>query len=98
MKENFQMMDQAMLKELGIIAVGEALSILKQAKEPSTQTIYAKAPSAKLSQLHFKMTPLTKFQIDWSVLTRMTDMLTSQTSIKLYSCADETCPKYDYQH
>ena len=35
----------------------EALSILKQAKEPSTQTIYAKAPSAKLLQLHFEMTP-----------------------------------------
>ena len=50
MKENFQMIDWAMLKELGIMAMGEALSILKQAKEPSTQTIYAKASSAKLSQ------------------------------------------------
>ena len=35
-KENLQMMDWAMLKELGITAMGEALSILKQAKEPST--------------------------------------------------------------
>ena len=41
-------MDQAMLKELGITASGEALSLLKQAKEPSTQTIYAKAPTTKL--------------------------------------------------
>ena len=48
-------MDQAMLKELGIMAMGEALSILKQAKETSTQTIYAKTPSAKLPQLHFEM-------------------------------------------
>ena len=31
-KENLHMMDQAMLKELGIIAIVEALSILKQAK------------------------------------------------------------------
>ena len=46
-----------MLKELGITAMGEALSILKQAKEASTQTIYAKATSAKLPQLHFEMTP-----------------------------------------
>ena len=35
-KENLQMMDRPMLKELGITAMGEALSILKQAKEPST--------------------------------------------------------------
>ena len=46
-KENLQMMDRAMLKELGITAMGEALSILKQAKETSTQTTYTKAPSAK---------------------------------------------------
>ena len=50
-------MDWAILRELEITAMGEALSILKQAKEPSTQTIYAKAPSAKLPQLHFKMIP-----------------------------------------
>ena len=37
-KENLQMMDQAMLRELGITAMGEALSIFKQAKGPSTQT------------------------------------------------------------
>ena len=48
MKGNLQMMDQTILKELGIMVMGEALSILKQAKEPSTQTTYAKAPSAKL--------------------------------------------------
>ena len=72
--------------------MGEALSILKQAKEPSRQTIYAKAPSAKLPQLHFEMTPqqFRKFQIDWEVFTRMTDMPTSQTSIQLYSCGDES--------
>ena len=56
-KEKLQMMDQAMLKELGITAMGEALSVLKQAKEPSTQTLYAKAPSVKFLQLHFEMTP-----------------------------------------
>ena len=92
MKENLQMMDWAMLKELRITAMGEALSILKQAKEPSTQIIYAKAPSAKLPQLDFEMTPqqFRKFQIDWEVFTRLTDMPTSQTSIQLYSCADES--------
>ena len=68
------MMDRPMRRELGITAMGEALSILKQAKELSTQTIYAKAPSTKLPQ-QFR-----KFQIDWEVLARMTDMPTSQTS------------------
>ena len=46
-----------MLRDLGITAMGEALSILKQTKEPFTQTIYAKEPSVKPPQLHFKMTP-----------------------------------------
>ena len=49
--------DQAMLRELEITAMTETLSIPKQAKAPSTQTIYVKALSAKLPQLHFKMTP-----------------------------------------
>ena len=56
-KENLQIMDQAMLKELGITTMVETLSILKQAKDPSTQTIYAKAPSAKFTQIHFVITP-----------------------------------------
>ncbi len=56
MKENLQTMDRAMLKELGITAMGEALSILKQAKEVS------KAPSAKLPQHHFEMTPYPTIQ------------------------------------
>ena len=85
-------MDRAMLKELGIIAMREALSILKQAKEPSTQTSYAKTLSAKLPQFLFERTPqqFRKFQIDWGVFTRMTGMPTSQTSIQLYNCADES--------
>ena len=56
-KENLQMRNRAMLKELGIMAMGEALSILKQAKKPSIQIIYAKVSSAKLPQFHFEMTP-----------------------------------------
>ena len=92
MKENLEMIDQTMLKELGITAMGEALSILKQAKESSIQTIYAKALSAKLPQLHFEMTSqqFRKFRINWGVFTRMTDMLTSQPSFQFYSCADES--------
>ena len=38
-KKNLEMKDRAMLRELGITAMEEALSILKQAKEPSYQTI-----------------------------------------------------------
>lgn len=91
-KENLQMMDRAMLRELGITTMGEALSILEQAKEPSTQAIYAKAPAVKTSQLHFEMTPqqFRMFRIDWEVFAKMTDMPTSQTNIQLYSCADES--------
>ena len=35
-KENLLVMDRAMLRELGITTMGEALSILRQAKELST--------------------------------------------------------------
>ena len=81
-----------MLRELGITTMGEALSILRQAKELSTQTIYAKAPAARPPQLHFKMTPqrFRKFWIDSEEFTRITDMPTSQANVQLYSCADES--------
>ena len=85
-------MDRAMQRELGITTMGEALSILRQAKELSTQTIYAKAPAARPSQLHLEMTSqqFRKFRIDWEVFTRITDMPTSQANVQLYSCADES--------
>ena len=37
------------------------------------------------------MTPqqFRKFQIDWDVFTKMTDMPSSQANIHLYNCADE---------
>ena len=72
--------------------MAEALSILKQAKDPSTQTIIVKAPSPKFLQLHFKMDPPPTVQkiLNWEVFNRMTDMPTLQTSIQLYSCADES--------
>ena len=90
-KESLQMMDRAMLRELGITTMGEALAILKQAKEPPTQNLCAKAPAVKPPQLHLEMTPqqFRKFRIDWDVFTTITDMPISQTNVQLYSCADE---------
>ena len=91
-KENLQLMDRAMLRELGITTMGEALSILRQAKVLATQNIYPKAPAARPPQLHLEMTPqqFRKFRIDWEVFTRITDMPTSQANVQLYSCADES--------
>ena len=65
--ETLQMLDRAMLRELGVTSMGEALCILKQAKEAAPQATYAKAPTAKLPQLNLEMTPqqFRKFQIDW---------------------------------
>ena len=76
-------------KRVGNRNNGRALPTLKQAKEPSTQTIYAKAPYAKLSQRYFEMNPqqFRKLRIDWYVFNRITDMPTSQTNTQLYSCA-----------
>ena len=51
------MLDQLMLKELGVASMREALCILKQAKEVASQTKYTKAPTAKLLQLNLEMTP-----------------------------------------
>lgn len=56
-KEILQMIDQAMLRELGVKAMGEAISIIKQAKEFTTLTITAEAAAARLSRLHLEMTP-----------------------------------------
>ena len=45
-----------MLKELGVILMGEALYILKQAKEAPTQTIHIQTLAAKPPHLNLEMT------------------------------------------
>ena len=84
-----QMLDRAMLRELGVTSMGEALCILKQAKEATPQATYMKAPTAKLPQLNLEMTPqqFRKFQIDWEVFVKITKTPESQTNIHLYNCA-----------
>ena len=86
-----QMLDRAMLRELGVTSMGEALCILKQAKEAAPQATYAKAPKAKLPQLNLEMTSqqFRKFQIDWEVFVKITNTPESLTNIHLYNCANE---------
>ena len=86
-----QMLDRAMLWKLGVTSMGEALCILKQAKEAAPQTTYVKAPTAKLPQLNLEMTPqqFRKFQIDWEVFVKITNTPELQTNIHLYNCANE---------
>ena len=71
--------------------MGEALCILKQAKEAAPQATYAKAPTAKLPQLSLDMTPqqFRKFQIDWEVFVKITNKPELQTNIHLYNCTSE---------
>ena len=92
-KDSLFMMDRAMLKELGIAKMREALVILKSTKEqpaPSDNQ-FAKAHAVKLPQLHLEMTlqQFRKFIIDWDVLKNMTNMPLTQANIQLYNCADE---------
>ena len=47
MIESLQMLDRSMLKELGVILMGEALCILKQAKEATSQVTRVQALAAK---------------------------------------------------
>ena len=47
--ESLQMLDRSILKELGVILMGEALCILKQVKEATTQTTRVQALAAKSS-------------------------------------------------
>ena len=86
-----QMLDRAMLRELGVTSMGEALCILKQAKEATPQATYMKAPTAKLPQLNLEMTPqqFRKFQIDWEVFVKITKTPESQTNIHLYNSTNQ---------
>ena len=89
--ESLQMLDCSMLKKLGATLMGEALCILKQAKEATSQSTRIQALAAKLPNLNIEMTTqqFRKFWIDWDVFTKMTNMPTSQFNIHLYNCADE---------
>ena len=69
----------------------EALGILKQARGATTQATRVQALAVKPPP-DLEMTPqqFRKFQIDWDVFTKMTNMPSSQANIHLYNCADET--------
>ena len=47
MIESLQMLDRSILKELGVMLMGETLCILKQAKEVITQVTFIQALAAK---------------------------------------------------
>ena len=51
------MLDRSMLKELGVTLMGEALCILKQAKEATAQSTRIQALVAKPPNLNTEMTP-----------------------------------------
>ena len=92
--ESLQMLYHSMLKELGVTLMGEALSILKQAKEAkeaTAQSTHIQALAAKPPNLNIEMTPqqFRKFRIDWDVFTKITNMPSSQFNIHQYNCADE---------
>ena len=90
-RESLPMLDQLMLKELEITSIGEALCILKQAKEATSQTTYTKASAAKFPQLNLEMSPqqFRKFWTDWDIATKIMNMPRSQANIHLYNCSDE---------
>ena len=89
--ESLQMLSRFMLKELGVTLMGEALCILKQAKEAAAQSTCIQALAAKPPNLNIEMTPqFRKFRIAWDVFTKMTNMPSSQFNIHSYNCADET--------
>ena len=55
--ESLQMLDRSMLKELGVRLMGEALCILKQAKEATAQSTRIQALATKPPNLNIEMTP-----------------------------------------
>ena len=55
--ESLQMLDRSTLKELGVTLMGEALCILKQAKEATAQSTRIQALAAKPPNLNIEMTP-----------------------------------------
>ena len=83
MRESLKMLDQSILKERGVIIMGEAPCIFKQTKEATSQATYTHAPVAKPPQLNLEMTQqqFRKFQIDWDVFTKMKNMPRSQDYI-----------------
>ena len=54
--ESLQMLDRTMLKEQGVTLMGEALCILKQAKEATAQSTCIQVLAAKPPNLNIEMT------------------------------------------
>ena len=95
-RETLVMLDRQTLTELGITVIGDALSILRLAKSVETQattsqSVFARTPSAKLPTLSSQMThpQFRKFSMDWKVFVDITGLPPSQHHTMLYSCGDD---------
>ena len=94
-QENLAMLDRALLTELGVKTLGDALTIMrlgKSVKVPESSYTVAKAPMAKPPSLSAEMTQqqFRKFIIDWNVYVEMTNLSKAQFHAQLYSCANES--------
>ena len=89
--DSLSMIDRSMLSELGVTAMGEAISILKLGKPSSQSPPNSQTVSAKPPKLSSEMTPqqFRKFLIDWDVFVKMTNLIRSKQTMQLYNCVEE---------
>ena len=93
--DSLSMLDRMILTELGVNTLGDALTIMRLGKEAPRASLlnssFVKAPVARLPQLHIEMThqQFRKFEIDWVVFLKMTNLPSDQIPAQLYSCGDE---------
>ena len=91
-RNHLSIIDRDMLKELGVTALGESLSIIQLGKKTeSSKPKHACKLPAKAPTLHAEMTPqqFRKFLVDWDVFCKMTDLPDDRVHAQLYSCADD---------
>ena len=84
---NIDMIDKLTLNDMGIVVIGDVLSILKLGKKEtgrSDQHSAVKLPSVKVPQLQAEMTSqqFRKFRVDWDVFTQMSNLPENQMNVQ----------------
>jgi hypothetical protein len=99
--ENIGDLTKEDLTDLGITIIGDIKNIMRHSQQhrvpiPATEpeipsASYMKTPAAKLPELSADMThpQFRKFQMDWSVFKRITNIPTHQIHTQLYNSCDE---------
>jgi len=79
-----------LLKEMGVTVIGDAIAIMKQAKQKSGHRVTMRMPNVSTPHIKAEMTPaeFRKFIVDWEVYRKIAGISDDQHALHVYNACD----------